>query len=78
MKRLYTLTLSIFISLQLFAQKGDNKEGIRSLFTQANLKVHEHYNDSALKTFLLLYKMDQENANVCYFIGQLYLETPCT
>ncbi|HXB10926.1 MAG TPA: hypothetical protein VNZ45_02990, partial [Bacteroidia bacterium] len=75
MKRLYTLGISIFVSLHLFAQKGD-KEGIRSLFTQANLMMHEHYNDSALKTFIRLYNMDQENANVCYFIGQLYLETP--
>jgi hypothetical protein len=76
MKRLYTLAISIFITLHLFAQKGDNKEGIRSLFTEANLMMHEHYNDSALKTFLILYKMDPENANFCYFIGQLYLETP--
>lgn len=57
-----------------FAQ--DNKGGdVRSLFTQANLMMNENLTDSALKTFLILYRLDTNNSNVCYYIGQLYLKT---
>ena len=48
---------------------------MRSLFTQASLMMNEHYNDSALKTWLVLYKMDSTNANFAYFLGQMYLQT---
>jgi hypothetical protein len=76
MKRLFALIIGLVICLQLLAQQGDNKGSNHYLFTQANLMMHERYTDSALKTFLLIYKTDPDNANVCYYIGQLLLETP--
>jgi len=60
------------------AQKGGSKsssEGVRSLFTQASLMMSEHYNDSALKTWKALYRMDSTNANFAFFLGQMYLQT---
>jgi hypothetical protein len=38
--------------------------------------MNEHYNDSALKTWMILYRMDSTNANVCFYIGQMLLQTP--
>ena len=51
------------------------KPGFRKLFTQGNLMMGENFIDSALKTFIVLYPMDTTDANVCYFIGQLYMLT---
>ncbi|NNM95069.1 MAG: hypothetical protein HKL88_06355, partial [Bacteroidia bacterium] len=76
MNKVTSLIFSLLLTLQLSAQKGGGNENIRYLFTQGNLMMNEHLNDSSLRTFLQLYKADTQNANVCYFIGQLYLKTP--
>ncbi len=76
MKKIIAVAVLTIISLHLSAQKGSGNENIRYLFTQGNLMMNEHLSDSSLRTFLQLYKADTQNANVCYFIGQLYLETP--
>ncbi len=69
----FTLAVSHF---RASAQPANNvSESWRKSFTQANLMMGEHFNDSALMTFLAMYKTDSSNANVCYLIGELYLQT---
>ena len=45
------------------------------MFTDANEMAGENFTDSALHTFLLLYNYDTTNANLAYFVGDLYLKT---
>ena len=67
----------MLFAMPAFAQKNAGAGGIHYLFTQASLMMNEHYNDSALKTWMQLYRMDSmNNSNVCFFIGQMLLETP--
>jgi len=55
--------------------ESPEKIHFRQLFTQGNLMMSENFIDSALQTFLVLYPLDTSDANVCYFIGQLYMLT---
>ncbi len=68
-----TLFTALFTTLQ--AQPNTKKGNFKELFTQANLMMSENFVDSALKTFITMYPMDTSDANVCYYIGQLYLLT---
>jgi len=75
-KRILLVIIYLAFVLPASAQKNGG-EGTRYLFTQASLMMNEHYNDSALKTWMVLYRQDSmHNANVCFFIGQMLLETP--
>ena len=76
MKRVYVILVSSLLAPPLFAQKTSGNEGTHYLFTQANLMMNEHFNDSALKTWKALYRLDTNNANACYFIGRMLLNTP--
>jgi hypothetical protein len=77
LKRIYTILIAVLLALNSFGQKSGGNDSRHSLFTQANLMMSEHYSDSALKTWKILYRMDSVNyASVAYFIGQMLLETP--
>ncbi len=60
---------SIFVA----AKSNYNKSVFRELFVEGNLMMIEKFNDTAIKTFLVLHEMDPTNANVNFKIGQLYL-----
>jgi len=69
-------TISLLLLLFSPSLKAQQTKGnFRDLFTQGNLMMGENFVDSALKTFIVLYPMDTSDANVCYYIGQLYLMT---
>ena len=75
------IALFAFSPALLSAQKGNKKNqtssmGSRELFVQGSQLASEGFVDSALSTFLILYRRDTNNANVCYNIGELYLLTP--
>ncbi len=72
---IFGLLFAAFCITNASAQPG-KKPSLRVLFTQASLMMDENFNDSSLRTFQVLYKMDSTNANVGYYIGQLYLATP--
>lgn len=57
----------------MIAKPKYNKAQFRDLFTQGNLMMLEGFNDTALRTFLILHDWDPDNANVNFKIGQLYL-----
>lgn len=71
----------VFFSLSVNAQrKGAKKPAVtkdnyKQMFTDANEMAGENFTDSALHTFILLYKYDTTNANLAYFVGDLYLKT---
>lgn len=65
----------MLLAVEASAQKTSENKGVHYLFTQANLMMSEHYNDSALKTWEVLYQLDTTNANACYFIGIMLLRT---
>src|SRR5437870_3708608 len=46
-----------------------DKHKFNTLFTEGNLMMMENFNDTALKTFLILHEMDPGNANVNFKIG---------
>ena len=48
-----------------------DKKKFNELFTQANLMMMESFNDTALRTFLILHDMVPNNANINFKIGQL-------
>src|SRR6185312_1553810 len=77
-----SLFLSLIISIPGItnAQKGNQKNytssiGSRELFVQGGQLASEGFVDSALINFLILYHRDSANANYCYQVGQLYLQT---
>lgn len=57
------------------AKSQPGQKSFKQLFTEGNLMMGEHFIDSALQTFIVLYPKDTNDANVSYFIGQLYLLT---
>jgi hypothetical protein len=71
-----SLLLFVLFSVNYTNAQPGKKANLRVLFTQASLMMDENFNDSSLRTFQVLYKMDSTNANVGYYIGQLYLGTP--
>ncbi len=74
--------LALVVSFQVSAQKKKvnknpvTKDNYKKMFTDANEMAGENFTDSALHTFLLLYKYDTNNANLAYNVGDLYLKTP--
>lgn len=77
MKRICNILVALLVVLNAFGQKNGGNDSRRSLYTQANLMMNEHYSDSALKTWKALYKLDSVNyASVAYYIGAMLLETP--
>src|SRR5690349_13293860 len=57
----------------MIAKPKFNKAQFRQNFVQGNLMMLENFNDTALRTFLLLHEWDPLNANVNFKLGQLYL-----
>ncbi|HNO71141.1 MAG TPA: OmpA family protein [Bacteroidia bacterium] len=77
-KKISLFIILSIVWLQLFAQDTPvkySKARFREYFTQANLMTIESFNDTALKTLLLLNSWDPSNANINYRIGQLYLKS---
>ncbi|MBI3500648.1 MAG: PD40 domain-containing protein [Bacteroidetes bacterium] len=76
---LATFFLSAFVILseveESFSQPL-SKSQFRQYFTQGNLMMMDNFPDTAVRTFLTLYKADASNANVNYKIGLCYLRIP--
>jgi hypothetical protein len=69
------VALLLFSALIPSSKAQPVKHSFKDLFTQGNLMMGENFIDSALRTFIVLYPMDTTDANVCYYIGQLYMLT---
>ncbi|MFH1005546.1 MAG: hypothetical protein V1781_08685 [Bacteroidota bacterium] len=59
----------------LFAQPM-SKSQFRQMFTEGNLMMMEQFYDTAVKTFLHLYRQDPSNAHINYKIGVCYFNIP--
>lgn len=70
---------TMYVNGEMFVKKAPkpkyNKALFRQLHMEANQMMLENFNDTALRTLLILSNWDPSNANVNYKIGQLYLKT---